>query len=94
MDAELLKIIFESASGTTILALGFWYVISRMRRNGKTDPAYVSKSEFHTAVTEGRDLADTRHTDTLSAIDTWGTKIETAANTDRQNLFDHVSNHD
>ncbi len=93
MDAEIFKIILESASGTAILALGFWYIISRMR-NGKSNSEYVTRPTFDDAVKESRELSATRHGDMMDSIDTWGTKIEAAANTDRQNLFDHVANHD
>ena len=93
MESEILKLLLESASGTTVIAVGLWFIISRMRNN-KTSQDYVTKSTFYETVKESREISEARHTDVLTSIDTWGNKIEAAAETDRKNLFTHVSNHD
>lgn len=93
METELLKLILESASGTTILALGVWYIITRMR-NGRGDTnGYVTKGVFYETVETSRKDANTRQEKVLEAIGDLGKEVKEAAEVDRQNLFDHVSNH-
>ena len=96
MNAEILKLLLESTSGVTVLALGIWYLIAKLK-DRKADPRdyrdYVSKRTFYETVKETRSLADKYHRETLTSIDKWGDKIEAARDIDRQNLFDHVSNH-
>ena len=94
MDAELLKILFESASGTTILALGIWVIISRMR-NKHIEPTekYVTKHMFYETVNENRKLADNRHTAELKAIQDVGKEFREELNQTNQNHLDHVAKH-
>ena len=91
MDIEVFQLMLESLSGIAILALGFWFVIARLR-NGRTDltEKYVTKHAFYEAVNAGRKLADKRHEAELKAIKDIGTEFREALNQTNQNHLDHV----
>ena len=93
MEAEIFTIILESLSGVAVLGLGFWFVIARLRNHRiPDDPTekYVTKSVFHEAIREGRELAVQRHEAELKAIQAVGTEFRTAINQTDQNHLDHV----
>lgn len=92
MEIELLQLILESLSGVAVLALGFWFIIARMRNRAPDDPTekYVTKKYFHDTVNEGRVLAEARHVAELQAIKEISKECQMAINQTNQNHLDHV----
>ena len=91
MDTELFSLLLESLSGVAVLALGFWFIIARMR-SGRSDPTerYMTKHAFYESIDEGRKLADKRHESELKAIKHMSDEFREALNQTNQNHLDHV----
>ena len=96
MEAEILTQVLSSLGGIAALSLGLWYIIFRMR-NGHSpdDPAekYVTKNTFYAKVDEGRKIQDTKHEQTIKAIQDVGTEFREVINQTNQNHLDHVQHH-
>ena len=88
MDTEVLLKIVEGSSAITLLTIGIFYLISQRRRR-HTGNGYVTQLEFENTVVESRRLNDQKHKEILDTV----TAYSTQANLDRQNLYDHASDH-
>ena len=88
METEVLLKLVEGSSAITLLAIGILYLLIK-RRSKRNGDGHMTRREFENTVLESRRLSDAKHMEVIETLKV----ISKQAASDRQNLYDHASDH-